>query len=274
VVESQFSLFKRCELSEEALERLKRHCDQIGTVFLSTPTSARGIDTLARLGVPLLKNGSDFLTHLPLIRAMARSGIPTILSTGMSTLIDIAEAVGAFREAGGRELILLHCTTSYPTAPENTHLRKLPSLAATFGCPVGFSDHTEGITAALGATVLGACLIEKHFTLDRNLPGPDHRFSSDPAEFAALAAGVRTLERQLGQPLLTPTASEGESRALYRLSCAASRDLPAGHRLSETDIVFLRPGTGIPPAQAAFLYGRRLVRRVTAHIPLVLGDID
>jgi N-acetylneuraminate synthase/N,N'-diacetyllegionaminate synthase len=151
VVESQFDMFKRCELRPEDLAALARHCEKKGVVFFSTPTSEAGIADLVRAGAPLLKNGSDYLVHLPLIRAMARSGLPTVLSTGMATLAEIEDAVIAFREAGGRDLVLLHCTSAYPTADADAHLRKIPTLATAFGCPVGFSDHTWGTVAAVGA---------------------------------------------------------------------------------------------------------------------------
>ena len=182
VVESQFDMFKRCELRPEALLELRQHCEERGVVFFSTPMDEEGVAELVREGVTLLKNGSDCLGHLPLIRCMARTGLPTVISTGMATHEDIDDAVQAFRDAGGHDLILLHCTSAYPTPVADVNLRKIPALAQAYGCLVGFSDHTDGIVAAVGAVTLGACFIEKHFTLDKNLPGPDHRFSADPAD--------------------------------------------------------------------------------------------
>lgn len=274
VEEPQYDMFKRYELRPGQLCRLQEYCRAAGLVFCSTPTSQDGLAELVELGVPLLKNGSDLLTHLPLVRAMAQTGLPTVLSTGMATLSEIATAVETFRQAGGGDLLLLHCTSSYPTPPQDTHLRKIPALAAAFGCPVGLSDHTEGLTAALGALVLGACLVEKHFTLDRGLPGPDHRFSCDPAEFAELVQAVRRLEGQLGQAAIGPTPSEELGRAAFRISCTAARDLAAGERISAEDILFLRPGTGIPPIQAALLAGRKLARPVPARQPFSIEDLD
>lgn len=264
IVEPQFDMFKRCELPPSALPELKEYCDKRGIIFFSTPTSEEGIADLVSVGVPLLKNGSDYLTHLPLIRAMARTGLPTVISTGMATLAEIDDAVRAFREAGGRDLILLHCVSVYPAPVDEMHLRKIPALATVFDCPVGLSDHTEGIVVAIGAVALGACLIEKHFTLDKNLPGPDHRFSADPAEFRALVEAVRTLEKSLGESRIGPTPSEMLSRREFRLSCVAARDLPAGHRLSEADVAFRRPGTGLPPSAIEWILGRRLGRDVPA----------
>lgn len=258
VVESQYDMFKRCELSPEMLAELCVYCRKRNIVFFSTPTSEEGISELVRAGAPLLKNGSDFLVHLPLVRAMARSGLPTVLSTGMATLSEIDDSVRAFREAGGTELILLHCTSSYPTPPEDVHLRKLPALAAAFGVLVGLSDHTEGIVAAVGSVALGGCFIEKHFTIDRSLPGPDHRFSSNPAELAELVKAVRTIERSLGSGTIGPAPSEMLGRRDFRLSCCAVRELRAGHQLRLEDITFIRPATGLPPRAVDWIVGRTL----------------
>lgn len=264
VTESQFEMFKRCELAPEALDELRDHCEQRGVVFFSTPTSVNGVNELVRLGVTLLKNGSDYLVHLPLIRAMAQTGLPTVLSTGMSTRVEIEDAVNAFREAGGKDLILLHCTSSYPTRNEDVHLRRIPALAAAFGFPVGFSDHSQGNVAAIGAIALGACFIEKHFTLDRNLPGPDHRFSADLAEFRSLVEAARTVEQSMGSAEFQPAASEELGRRDFRLSCVAARELPEGHRLTAGDIAYRRPGSGFLPKEANKLLNCVLSRKIRA----------
>jgi len=260
ITESQFAMFKRCELREADLVRLKQCCDAAGVAFFSTPTNNGGVDTLAAIGTAYLKNGSDYLGHLPLIRHMARSGLPTILSTGMATEPEIAEAVTAFRSAGGGELVLLACTSSYPTPPEHAHLRRIPALAAKFNCPAGFSDHTAGWEAAVAAVCVGACMIEKHFTTDHTLPGPDQWFSSDAAEFAELVRRVRAAETMLGVAEFRANGTEAASRETFRLSCVADRDLPAGHMLDESDIAFRRPATGLTPAHADALVGRRTAR--------------
>ena len=264
VVESQYEMFKRYELTFDNLCALKEHCDRRGIIFHSTPTSKQGIDQLLKIGAPLLKNGSDYLTNLKLIRAMAQTGLPTVISTGMATLAEIDDAVRAFRKAGNDQLILLHCVSSYPTSPDDVHLRKIPALALAFGCPVGFSDHTSGTVAAIGAVAMGACWIEKHFTLDKKLPGPDHHFSADPAEFRNLVEAVRTLERNLGLPAIGPTPTEETSRRDDRLSCVALKDLATGHCLTESDVVFQRPGTGLPPRSIDWIIGRHLGRNVKA----------
>lgn len=264
VVETQFDMFKRCELPSGAVAELKQHCTSRGVDFFSTPTGESGISELVEAGTPLLKNGSDYLVNLDLIRKMARTGLPTVLSTGMATLAEMDDAVRAFREAGGQDLLILHCTSSYPTPAEDVHLRKISALASAFDCPVGFSDHTAGIVAALGAVTLGACFIEKHFTTDRQLPGPDHRFSSDPAEFQALAEAARTLEASLGESALGPTPSEMAGRFGFRLSCVASHALFAEQLLTESDVAFRRPGNGLPPKALDWVLGRKLTRSVAA----------
>jgi N,N'-diacetyllegionaminate synthase len=255
VSETQFDMFKRCELSVEQLTQLRMHCEARDVVFFSTPTGKDGIDDLVQAGAPLLKNGSDYLTHLPLIQEMARTGLPTILSTGMAILDEISDAVQAFESAGGKELMLLHCTSSYPTPADQVNLRKIQALQAKFGYPIGFSDHSWGNMAALGAVVLGACFVEKHFTLSKDLPGPDHSFSSDPEEFAQLVKGIRDMERNLGVSEIGPTQSETVNRLEFRLSCVATDDLPVNHVLRAEDVSFRRPGTGLPPKEAKHLIG-------------------
>ena len=262
VVEAQYDMFKRCELSPGQLRELREHCDRRGVIFFSTPSSEGGIQDLLRVGTPLLKNGSDYLVHLPMIRAMARTGLPTVISTGMAEQQDIEDGVEAFRGAGGRDLILLHCTSSYPTPPEDVHLRKMITLSRIFDCPVGLSDHTFGTIAAIGAVALGACMIEKHFTIDRNLAGPDHWFSADPTEFRALVDSVRAMEKSLGSAELKPAASEALGRRDYRLSCVSARELTAGYHLTASDIAFRRPGSGFPPKDCDRLIARELVRDV------------
>jgi N-acetylneuraminate synthase/N,N'-diacetyllegionaminate synthase len=274
VVESQYDMFKRCELRPESLRELRQHCEERGVVFFSTPMDEEGVAELVREGVTLLKNGSDCLGHLPLIRCMARTGLPTVISTGMATREDIDDAVQAFRDAGGRDLILLHCTSAYPTPAADVNLRKIPALAEAYDCLVGFSDHTDGIVAAVGAVTLGACFIEKHFTLDKNLPGPDHRFSADPGEFRALVDAVRFLEMAMGTAEVGFTPSEAVNRRGARLSCAARHDLSAGHILLLEDIAFQRPGTGLPPKMIAELVGKQLTRDVRSGSLFEVADLD
>lgn len=267
ITESQWSMFKRCELSSTHLKELQAEANRCGVLFFTTPTSQPTIQEALDAGVLLLKNGSDYLGNLPLIRDMARTGLPTVLSTGMACLSDIEDAVAAFRDAGGSRLILLHCISSYPTPADKVNLLKIPTLAATFGVPVGFSDHTEGIAAATGAVALGACMIEKHFTLDKNLPGPDHRFSSNPAEFKQLCEAATFVAQALGKTILQPTPEEWENSRQWRLSCIANKDLPAGHAMKAEDLGFSRPGNGYAPKFLSELVGRKLKQAVVkGHI--------
>lgn len=274
VTESQFDMFKRYELSFEQLKGLKEHCDKKGVLFFSTPTSKRGIDDLAKLNVGLLKNGSDLLVNIPLIKEMAKTKIPTIISTGMALVSEIDEAVRAFEEADGKELMILHCTSSYPTPDEDVNLLKLESLSKTFNYPIGFSDHTWGIEAAIGAVVLGACFIEKHFTTDKTLPGPDHRFSSDPAEFKQLVAAVRKTEKMLGTSKIGPTNSEREGRLSFRLSCAAARDIASEEIITENDVIFIRPASGLHPRFYTSLVNKKAKSFIKRGQFIQLNDVE
>jgi N-acetylneuraminate synthase/N,N'-diacetyllegionaminate synthase len=272
ITESQFNMFKRYELSDTQVLELAEICRHESILFSSTPSNEKGIAVLQKAKVAYLKNGSDYLTNLFLIQAMARTHIPTILSTGMATLAEIDDAVRAFYNAGGNDLTLLHCTSSYPTPNEDTNLRKIPVLQATFACSVGFSDHTNGITAAIGAVILGATIIEKHFTLDKKLPGPDHAFSCDPAELTALVRAVHTVEAQLGESHLGFTEGEKQSRQQFTLSCVANSDLPSGHKICVQDIQYRRPGTGVRPKYAEWLIGRTLRSDISKGQPFQLDD--
>ena len=274
LVESQYDLFKRCELSRAALATLKQRCDAMGVMFHSTPTSEAGLRDAVELGAPVNKNGSDFLTNHRLIEAMARTGLPTVLSTGMATQVEIAAAVRAFRGAGNQQLILLVCTSAYPTPIEELHLRRIGKLATTFDCPVGLSDHSEGTLAAVCGVALGACWIEKHFTLDRRLPGPDQSFSADPLQFAELVRAVRATEAMLGQEQIGPTTADQYGRRAFRLSCTAARTLAAGEAVGADDVAFRRPGTGLPPEDAERLIGRRLRHGVAAGALLTVDDVS
>ena len=180
--------------------------------------------------------------------------------------------MNAFRQAGGEQLVLLHCTSSYPTPPAEVHLRKIRTLAQRYACPIGLSDHSLGIHAALGAVSLGAAFVEKHFTLDRELPGPDQRMSCDVRELRELVRGIRDLEAMLGSDELGPTTSEAASRANFRLSCVAGRDLPVGSTLEPGSIVFRRPGTGLPPKALEWIVGRALARTVVSGAVLESKD--
>lgn len=260
VIESQFDMFKRYELSFKQIERLKRYCDKIGIIFFSTPSSEKGVVELKQLDVKLLKNSSDNIDNFKLIKSMARSSIPLVLSTGMATMSEIESAIGVFKKAGGKKIIILYCVSLYPTSPEEMNLLKISYYINTFKCLVGFSDHTEGFFAAMGAVALGACFIEKHFTIDKNLPGPDHRFSVGPDEFKNLISGVKYIEKCLGQKNAKLSKSEKKARKDFRLSCVAAVDIKKGSFLDRNQISFKRPGHGILAGKAGLLLGKRAKR--------------
>ena len=265
ISEPQYEMFKRYELSDEQVRELKEFCDENEIDFHSTPTSFSGVDLLKDIGVSVLKNGSDFFTNLELIKYMGKTGLPTVLSTGMAAVSEIDEAVRTFRSTGNNNLILLHCTSSYPTLPEDVNLKKINTLRVSFNAIVGFSDHSRDVWAAVCSVMYNSAWIEKHFTLDKTLPGPDHQFSCDPEELKRLVEGVRVIEKSIGGETLGPTLNEETSREGFRLSCASKVDLKKGDIIARGDIIFVRPGTGIPPKDVGIILGKRINKDVNAH---------
>lgn len=261
--ETQFAMLKALELSQDDFRHIKAHCDRSGILFLSTPDEEDSADFLESLDIPLFKIGSGEIDNLSYLRHVAAKGRPMILSTGTATLAEVLSAVGAIREAGNSSLAVLHCVSNYPADPAVCNLRALETLRKETGCPTGFSDHTPGILISLAAVALGACIIEKHLTLDKALPGPDHRCSLDPGEFKALVTGVREVESALGTGVKAPAAREYETRKIIRKTLVASRDLPAGIALTADDLMLRRASGGFPDAARNSLLGRRL----TAAIP-------
>lgn len=260
--ESQWEMFKRCELSWDALAELQAECDRLGVMFHATPSSPEGVRLLAEMGAACLKNGSDYLTRLDVIEAMGRTGLPTVISTGMGTDAEVDQAYRAFRDTRNDKLILLHCVSRYPTLLEEAGIGRIVQLQERHQCLVGYSDHTEGVYAAVAAVALGACWVEKHFTVDKQGQGPDHRFSADPAEFREMRDAIRGTEAAMRHTMV-----DEDMRLVARLSCAAGRDLPAGHSLSLSDIAFSRPGTGFAPGAAYHLVG------LTLKCPLKCGQV-
>lgn len=255
--ESQFEMLRRLELSADAHRELRSFCDKRGIIFLSTPFDELAADFLDELSVPAFKISSGDLTNSPLLEHVARKGKPVILSTGMATLEEVIEAVTVLRAAGCEDPILLHCVSNYPANPADVNLRAMQTMQASFDVPVGFSDHTEGIEVALAAVALGASVIEKHFTLDRGLPGPDHRASLEPPELSKLIQGIRKVEEALGDGRKVPAASELDTAKVARRSLVAARDIPAGTTIDHKMIVLKRPGTGLSPSMLGTLLGRR-----------------
>jgi N-acetylneuraminate synthase len=248
------------ELDEEAHRQIMERCRRLGLIFLSSPFDPPSADLLARLEAPAYKIASGEATNLPFLAELARRGLPLILSTGMCTLAEVARAVRTVQDAGCRQLALLHCVSDYPARPEDVNLLAMRTMRAAFGLPVGYSDHTLGDQACHAAVALGACIIEKHFTLDPGLPGPDQKASVDPAGLARLVAGVRQVEACLGNGQKLPARAEEATAAVARKSLVAARDLAGGKALEPEDLASLRPGTGISPAELPQVLGRPLRR--------------
>ena len=266
--ESQLEMIRRLELPPEAFRALQACCARQKILFLSTPFDHESVDLLDELSVPAFKVASGEITNWPLLEHIASKGKPVILSTGMSTLGEVEAAVRVIRGTGNDQLALLHCVSNYPAEAADVNLRAMQTMATTFGVPVGYSDHTLGSEVALAAVALGACIIEKHYTLDRTLPGPDHRASVEPAELVAFVRGIRRVEVALGHGRKEPAARELETAAAARRSVVAARDITSGTTLTETLMHIRRPGTGLPPALRAQLIGRRTKVEIPAGTPL------
>lgn len=239
---------------------LKACCDDLGIDFCSTPFSTAEADLLDDLGVPYHKVASMDVNNLTILRHIARAQKPVLLSTGMATLAEIETAVRTLEAEGNRQIVLLHCIAIYPPAYEDIHLRNIPMLQQAFGYPVGFSDHTIGTAIPLASVALGACVIEKHFTLDKDLPGWDHKISADPGEFTAIVRGARHIARALGNSRRTVSPAEEEQKRKFRRSLVLTRGRPRGHALTAADLTCKRPGTGIPPDRLDCVLGRTLAR--------------
>ena len=256
--ESHYEMLKRLEISADMHEELMAHCRQRNIGFLSTGFDIESVDFLYSLGMRLLKIPSGEVTNLPYLRHIGALDGDVILSTGMCSLGEVEAALDVLEQAGSaRERItVLHCTTEYPAPMGEVNLRAMQSLGAALGVRTGYSDHTEGIEVPIAAVALGACLIEKHFTLDRKLPGPDHKASIEPGELATMIASIRNIELSLGDGIKRVTASERMNRAVARKSIVASRPIRKGERFSVDNLTTKRPGDGISPMRWDELLGR------------------
>lgn len=272
--ESQFEMLRRLELPEQAHRELLDYCTEKGVLFLSTPFDERSADFLDELGISAYKISSGDVTNHPFLAHIAGKQKPIILSTGMATLGEVELAVNCIREAGGRDLVLLHCVTNYPAEPKDCNLRAMRTMADAFELPAGWSDHTPGIEVSLAAVALGACVIEKHFTLDRSLPGPDHQASLEPDELMALVKGIRAVEQALGDGVKQPVSAEMANTPIARKSLHWNRALPAGAVVSFGDLIALRPGMGISPSEMSSLVGRKLARAVDASEMVSESDLE
>lgn len=267
VRQSQREMLAALALSAAQFAAIKVHCDQLGITFLCTPFDDESATLLHQLGCPAIKVSSgDLNNHLFLAR-LAALQLPIILSTGMASLDEVAAALRELDLAGAHDTILLHCVSQYPAPPECMNLRAMQTLRETFKIPTGLSDHTLGDEVSLAAVALGACMIEKHFTADRSMPGPDHAASMEPSEFAALVRRARAVESALGSGTKIPAAIEKDVANVARRSLAARRDLPAGTVLTAEDLTALRPSGGISPSEWRTVIGRRLLADLPRGIP-------
>ena len=271
--ETQLQMLERLELSREDHLALVAHCRDRGITFLSSPFDEQSADLLDGLGVPAFKLPSGELTNHPLLLHIAAKGKPMIVSTGMATLAEVREAVDVITGADNPHVSLLHCVTEYPAPYAEVNLLAILTLKEEFGLPVGYSDHTLGSEVAIAAVALGATILEKHLTLDRSLPGPDHAASVEPDELAALVEEVRHVEQALGDGVKAPAPCEVKNISVARKSVVAERDLEPGERIERAAVAIKRPGDGIAPGQLESVIGRTLVRRVRAGDRLTWKDV-
>lgn len=264
--ESQLEMLRKLELSRATHEALIGHCRARNIGFLSTAFDEQCVDLLVELGLDRFKIPSGEITNLPYLRYIGRFGKPVILSTGMATMDEINSALTALENAGTprARITVLHCTTEYPTPMCDVNLRAMLAIRDAFGVEVGYSDHTAGIDVAVAAVALGATVIEKHFTLDRALPGPDHKASLEPAELRAMIASIRNIEQALGDGIKRPSPGECKNMAVARKSLVAARVIRAGERFSASNLAAKRPGTGISPMRWDDVIGRTAPRDFAA----------
>lgn len=272
--ESQLEMLRMLELDEPSHRALRDMCEREGILFLSTPYSVEDVDVLEQLGVPAYKIASALIVEPDFLGYVAARGKPMILSTGLATLDEVREAVEVVRAAGNDELVVLQCTTNYPASSADANLTAMETMRRELDVLVGYSDHTVGPATALAAVALGAVVIEKHLTLDRSLPGPDHASSASPADLKALVESVREVEAALGDGIKRPSAAELANRDSMRRSLVAVSPIPAGATIVRDMLTAKRPGTGIPPSDVGRLLGRTAKVEIPGDEPIEWWMID
>jgi N,N'-diacetyllegionaminate synthase len=272
---SQYEMLKKLELSEDQHDELISYCKEKNIRFLSTAFDEESIDLLSSKGIDLFKVPSGEITNLPYLKKIAAQQRPVIISTGMSTMDEIKDTLNVFLQEGisKNDITILHCNTEYPTPFTDVNLKAMSTIAHTFKVPVGYSDHTVGIEVPVAAVALGAAVIEKHFTLDRNMEGPDHKASLEPGELKAMVSAIRNIEQALGTDIKQPSASEQKNIAIARKSIHLKTALPAGHLLQASDFVMKRPGDGISPMRMDEFIGKKLLRDLPEEHKLSLTDL-
>ena len=258
--ESQLEMVRKLHFDFEGHRKLKEYCDSIGILYLSSPFDIPSVEFLATLDLPCMKVPSGEITNYPYLVAVAKTGLPVILSTGMSVPEEIDAGMKVLREHGAGEITLLHCNTEYPTSYEDANLGAMLWLRDHFGCPVGLSDHTRGYECDVAAAALGATVIEKHFTLDKNMEGPDHKASLEPRELADMVRAVRNIEAAMGSGIKAVSPSEAKNKPIARKSIVAARAIRKGELLTEENLTTKRPGNGVSPMKWNEVLGTRAVR--------------
>lgn len=268
--ETQYDMLKKLELSYEDFKKIKKHCDEIGIVFSSTADEEESLDFLIELGIPFIKVGSGDIGNIPYLRYMGSKKMPIILSTGMSSLADVDISINALREGGATDISILHCTTNYPCPYEDVNLRAMLTLKEAFHLPVGYSDHTMGRDVAISAVTLGANIIEKHFTLDCNMEGPDHAASTEPAEFAELVNSIRNVENFLGDGTKRATVAEKEISKVVTKRIVASKVIEAGEPFSANNLCVKRNDVGMKASQWDFVMNRVASKRYDVNEGIII----
>lgn len=275
ITESMLEMFSRYEFDDVEWKELAEYCKEVGITFLSTPQNESDLDLLLEIGISAIKIGSDDFTNIPLIRNYSKTGLPLIMSCGMSDLAEVHTALDSAGWFSGTKIVLLLCTSKYPTSPEDVNILKLTTLKNAFpGLVVGFSDHTQDNISACMAVALGAKVFEKHFTLSHDLPGPDHWFSENPAGISSWCNDIRKAHRCMGNPLMIPNESELDMRILARRSVVALKDIKAGDLFDDKNIGLRRPGSGLPPIMLEELIGLRASSDIKSGIALTLESIS
>ncbi|MBU2540201.1 N-acetylneuraminate synthase family protein [Patescibacteria group bacterium] len=263
ITEPQIKMLQRYEFSEKEWKEIIDYCKKKKIVFSTTAQNISDLDfILSLVSLPFIKIGSDDLTNLDLIEYYAKKKKTMIISAGMAYASEIKDAVSAIRKSGNNNIIVLHCISSYPASAEEVNLKRIKTIKDSFKIVVGFSDHAEGILASVGAVVLGAKVVEKHFTLNKNMSGPDHWFSADPEELKELVEGIRFIEKSLGSPLIFPTRKEKGMRKLVRRSIVATKNIKRGEKIKLSDVECKRPGTGLPPRFAGIIKGKEAIKDI------------
>ena len=261
--ESQFDMLKKLELSYEDFTKIKKYCDEIGIQFASTADEEESLDFLISLGIPFIKIGSGEITNIPYLRAMGSKKLPIVLSSGMATLGEVETALFELKNAGATDIILLHCTTSYPCVVEDVNLNAMLTMKNAFKLAVGYSDHTEGIEVPIAAVALGATVIEKHFTLDRKMAGPDHLASTEPREFKQMVESIRNIEKALGSGVKIPTKTEKEISDVVLKRCVASCCIKKGDVFTEKNVCVKRNDKGISAKYWDLVIGKKAKKDYT-----------